>query len=144
MEPRQPKVYFGHPINVYNTKLESRLIAAIKKTFPGWDIENPGEKRHGEACRRWGEKTGNVMDYFYKEVLPDCQAGVFLPFRDGKWGAGIFGEAKYLAENKCSIWQIDTKGHITRILLDELAALTLSIEKTRKRIRNKDGSRKPY
>ncbi len=144
MKQMQPKLYFGHPINVYGTELEARLIAVIKETFPGWEIVNPGEQRHIKECERRKAAGQNAMEYFFKEVLPDCKAGVFLPFRDGKWGAGIVGEAKFLDENGHSIWQIDAEGHISRIFFNEVATLALSVEETRKRIRNQDGSRKPY
>jgi hypothetical protein len=138
----RPKIYFGHPINAYGTELEKRILEKIAAAFPDWEIINPGEKHHQEEYRRWKEKTGKGMDYYFQEVLPGCSAGIFLPFRNGAWGAGIFGEAEILANRGCPIYQITSDGIITRANLDEIRVLT--IEETISRIRAKTGETVPY
>ncbi len=138
----KPKIYFGRPINVYNTDLEALLVEKVAATFPDWDIENPNQPRHQEGYRQWKETTGKGMDYYFKKVLPKCQAGIFLPFRDGAWGAGVFGEAEALASRGCPIYQITMEGVITRANLDEIRVLT--IEETITRIRTTDGKTVPY
>lgn len=136
------KMYFGHPINVYDTELETVLLNLISETFPAWQIENPNQKKHSEGYKRYVETTGKGMDYYFCEVLPICHAGIFLPFRDGKYGKGVFGEAKMISDMGCPVWQIDAEGHLSK--LDLNAAQVLSVEETRQRIRFPDGKSKPY
>ena len=136
------KLYFVHPVNVYNTRLEVNLIEKIKIAFPDWEIENPAETKHNEGYKEWQEKTGRGMNYFFNIVLPECQGGVFLPFRDGAWGIGVFGEAEFLSKKDLPIWQISSDGEISEINLKNTNVL--SIEKTRLRIRFASGETKPY
>jgi len=137
------KMYFGHPINTYNTPLESELIAKISETFPGWYVVNPNQEHHQKGYQSWKAKYGNGMDYYYKEVLPWCNAGIFLPFRDGNWGAGIFGEAEFLDQRGGLIYQISYDMKISRIG-DLNRIKVLSIEKTRLRIRTTSDEVAPY
>lgn len=137
------KIYFGHPINTYGTELEVKLMAILVDTFPNWIIENPNQEHHQEGYQRWKKEHGNGMDYYYKEVLPRCNAGIFLPFRDGKWGAGVFGEAEFLAKLGLPIFKITYTGLVTRA--DNLIDIpTLSINETRKRIRTETGETVPF
>jgi hypothetical protein len=131
------KIYFGHPVNVYGTDLEKFLLDTLRVAFPGREIEDPSQKHHSEGYKRAG------MDYFLKEVLPNCDGGVFLPFRDGKWGAGIFKEAKFLAERGFPIWQITPDG-VMRMLPNLSQIKVLTVEETRSRIRNASGQLIPY
>ena len=137
------KIYFGHPMNTYGTPLEDRLLAAIERAFPGWQIENPNQEHHQEGCRQWEAATGNPMRYFFEEVLPYCHAGIFLPFRDGMWGHGIFGEAIVLLEQECPIWKIAPDGAVTKIA-DLDVGSELSIDETLARIRGVSGEWTEY
>lgn len=136
------KMYFGHPINVYGTELENNLLDIISQAFPTWDIENPNQQKHADGYKRYMDASGRGMDYYFCEVLPQCQGGIFLPFRDGKYGTGVFGEAKFLSEQGCPVWQIDAEGHISKLDLE--SAQVLSVEETRERIRTPDKKSKPY
>jgi len=137
------KIYFGHPMDTYGTSLEARLLVAIQHAFPGWEIENPNQEHHQQGCRKREASGGNPMEYFFEEVLPECQAGVFLPFRDGMWGHGIFGEAVVLLEQECAIWEISPDGEIIRIT-DLDGSLELSIGETLARISTPTGGNAPY
>ena len=137
------KIYFGHPMNTYGTPLEAKLLAKIELAFPWLSIENPNQEQHQEGCRRWEAETGNPMEYFFEEVLPGCCAGIFLPFRDGKWGAGIFGEAIVLTEQGCPIWEISPDGVIS-LIRDLDGSLELGIDETLARIKTASGERAPY
>ncbi|MDO8496338.1 MAG: hypothetical protein Q7S43_02835 [bacterium] len=137
------KIYFGHPINTYDTELENRLLQRISVVFPRWFIENPNEEYHQDGYQFWKKFYGNGMDYYYKEVLPSCSAGIFLSFRDGKWGTGVFAEAEFLHNRGYSIFQIDIEGRVRKInFLDNTQAL--SVDETRKRIRTESGETVPY
>ena len=132
------KLYFGHPINVYGTELEKFLLDRISFYFDGWEIENPNQPHHHEAYQRWTKEHGNGMEYFFKEVLPKCASGVFLPFRDGALGKGVFGEAKNLFDRGCMVHLITSGGVLTSLDLNQVQVLT--VEETRARIRTPDGT----
>jgi len=71
------------------------------------------------------------MDYYFKEVLPRMSAGRFLSFEDCKFGAGVFGEAEFLANLNKPIWEITPEGKISSLSLDN--SRMLSIEEIRER-----------
>ena len=136
------RMYFGHPVNVYDTELERFLLRKICEEFPDWAIENPNQKHHAEGYQHYKE-IGRGMNYYFEEVLPYCDGGIFLPFRDGAWGAGVYGEARALSAQGCGIWQIDADGVISHASLLTHAHV-LSVEETRARIRDAAGQPIPY
>lgn len=136
------KIYFGHPINTYDTELERQLLRIISLHFPDFSIENPNQKHHQEGYRHYKETMGSGMRYFYELILPSCSAGIFLPFRDGKWGAGVFGEARALETEKCRVYEINFLGNIKSP--DLKTVIALNIPETQKRIRNEKGEIIPY
>ena len=135
-------LYFGHPINTYNSTLEERLLRQISLSFRGWGIENPNQKHHQEKYEQWKKKTGNGMSYFIKRVLPNCNGGIFLPFRDGAWPSGVFMEAKFFADRNFNIWTISPDGAITNLDLSNYSSL--SREETISRVRTASGKIIPY
>jgi len=137
-----PRLYFGHPVNAYDTELEKSLLKTISDIFPQWHIENPNQKHHADGYKHYVDSGQRGMEYYYREVLPECHGGIFLPFRDGKFGAGVFGEAKFLADRKCPTWQITAAGIISK--LDLRADLALSVAETKSYIRTLTGETKPY
>ena len=73
------------------------------------------------------------MDYYREVVLPNCDSGIFLPFEDGMFGAGVFGEAEELYRHRKPIWEITQEGIIYPLpVLDRMKRL--SIAETRKRV----------
>jgi hypothetical protein len=142
------KLYFGHPVNTYDTELEERILAALTRIFPERTIENPNQPHHQEGYSRYKHERRSGMLYFYEEVLPHCDGGVFLPFGDGMWGAGVFGEADFLMNHDKEVWVI-TPGSLSQgaiaVLkvrtLDDVSALTP--EETRSRVYCPEGFR-PY
>ncbi len=72
------------------------------------------------------------MLYFFEEVLPMMDEGVFLPFDDGMFGAGVYKEAKFLEDAGKRIWEIDVEGGLSELVLDE--SRKLSVEETRERV----------
>jgi len=140
------KIYFAHPVNLYGTKLESFLIQKIKEALPEYEVVNPADKEHGEGYERFKAETGNGMRYFEEVVLPSCAAGVFLAFRDGKLGAGIFKEVKWLYYHARSLWEIDVSGNVVWFNgpFYEVGRRTLSVDETRARIRDGAGKPRPF
>lgn len=136
------RLYFGHPINVYGTSLEDALLARIAAAFPDWEVENPNQKKHDEGYERYKRETGRPMDYYVLEVLPSCHGGVFLPFRDGAWGAGVFKEAQAIAAQGGTVWTITADGQVTATDLAEVRVLT--VDETRARVRDGRGKPLPF
>ena len=138
-------LYFGHPVNVYGTSLEEGLLAEIGEAFAGWDILNPSGPEHEEGYQRYKREGKRGMQYFFQEVLPNCEGGIFLPFLDGMFGKGVAGEAEWLLERNKPVWTISVAREcsITRQLLFPENRI-LSVEETRERIRFPDGSSRPY
>ena len=139
------RLYFGHPINTYGTELERELLAKIAERFPGTCIVNPAEPEHQEGVKRWQEKQGWSMGYFLKELVPTCDLGVFLRFRDGKIGAGVYGEVTSLEARTCSVYCfVEEAGNWRIIPWSPNHRDALTVEETRVRIRDADGNTIPY
>ncbi len=126
------KIYFGHPITIYNTQKESDLIDRIRKMFGWFDVENPNQKHHQEGYKRYKDKGERGMNYFFQEVLPKMDAGIFLPFEDGMFGTGVFEEAQFIFNNNKKIYEISYHGKIDDLFLDSKRGL--SIGETLKRV----------
>jgi hypothetical protein len=130
---KMQKIYFGHPLSVYNTPKEKKLISIIEETFPHSEVENPNQPHHAQGYQDWKKQKGNGMLYYYEKVLPQMSAGVFLPFEDGMWGAGVFNEADFLQKHQKPIYEINFNGEIYIAILD--LSKKLSIDETRVRTR---------
>ena len=129
---KNPSIYFGHPVNVYNTEKERKLIGAIMNFFPHFNIENPNQSHHQENYKIWREKTETGMNYYFDIILPEMYAGIFLPFEDGMWGKGVFREALNLHNRKVPIWEINFDEKIHKISKLNYSKY-LSIEETIRR-----------
>lgn len=125
------ELYFGHPLSTFDSELEEELMAKIDEEFPEYAIENPNQPRHKQNYEEWAE-DGSGMDYYFEEVLPAMDAGVFLPFEDGSYGAGTAGEAEFLADRDRPVYEIDYTGVIRELDIDEMDVL--SVEETRNRL----------
>jgi hypothetical protein len=136
------RMYFGRPINVFGSELDKLLIQRIQEAFPGYEIEDPNQQKHADGYQKYKEETGNGMDYYTEVVLPSCDAGIFLCFRDGTWGAGVFREALFFADEAKPIFEISPSGSISSPDLN--LAHVLSVSETRMRIRNDKGETIPY
>jgi len=130
---KSPAIYFGHPVNFYNTDKERELCEMIKYIFPGHNLENPNQLHHQENYKIWKEELGSGMKYYFDIILPKMEAGIFLPFEDEMWGLGVFGEAEFIFKKKKPIWKIDLNGNIDRVKSLDYSK-KLSLEETRKRV----------
>lgn len=139
----RPKVYFAHPVNVYDTELERGLLQEIAAAFPQYEILNPNAPEHRDGYQTYKEATGRGMDYFFQNVLPRAQACVVLAFRDCMFGTGTAAEALWFLRQGFPVWEIGPMGSIVErenIPDDQI----LSVEETRARIRDADGNTIPY
>ena len=121
-----PKIYWG-------TEREKKLMKGITRKIKRCYVETANVPGHEKNYRKWKRDTGHGMDYYFKCVLPRMDAGVFLPFKDGMFGAGAYEEAETLDKNEKRIYEINLRGKIKEFILDE--SRRLSIEDTRKRYR---------
>jgi|APSaa5957512622_1039677.scaffolds.fasta_scaffold101085_1 hypothetical protein len=147
----KPKLYFGHPVNVYGTKAEQGLLEIVAREFPNHNILNPNQPCHQEGYKKYRElsipqdvlEKSNLtdkrgMNYYFLEVLPGVQDGAFLSFEDGMFGAGVYGESEFIKEaNGGQIYEIgiDCVGtgiYVARMKLDERRML--SVDETRERV----------
>jgi len=126
------KVYFGHPVNFYDTVDEGFLINSMMRGPREWCVENPNQQKHDEGYKRFKQEKGNGMLYFFEEVLPLMDIGVFLAFEDGMFGAGVYDEAKFLDDRGKPIFEIDLDGRLSKLVLEE--SKRLSIKETKARV----------
>jgi hypothetical protein len=112
----KPFLYLGRPINLFNTSEDGALLKAIAEFFPEYQIEDPAQQKHAEGYARYKalkgqEYNGRIvqsgMDYYFQELLPSMDGGAFVPFRDGKFGKGVFGEAEFLANSGKESYVVD-------------------------------------
>lgn len=146
-QQRRRLLYFAHPINTYNTPLETRLLDRFSFWFPNADIVNPNAQKHQRRVSdiKKDDPKANVMEYF-KEVAKECDGVIILPFGDGKIGAGIYAEAEVISAKGGIIWVVDTNPlsiHMEKALNP---ALALTVEDTRARVYLSNISRaiRPY
>lgn len=147
MPPRTiRRLYFAHPINVYDTPLETTLIRTIgaHPQLSRFTLENPNTKAHSAAYEARKTISEDAMSYF-AEVVGKCAAVVFLAFPDGKIGGGVWYEILAADCIGLPLWEIFPDGRILRIKSGQLA-LTRSLTRidTVARIRYPDGSPRPF
>lgn len=129
------KIYFGHPVNTYNTEFEKSIEEKINTLFSQYDILNPNGKQHQEGYQEFKKKYGNGMKYFYEEVLPQTEAGIYLLFPEGTLGAGVGGEMNYHIDNGKPVFIMNhRKDLIHERKFSNLSIL--SVEETRDRVYN--------
>jgi hypothetical protein len=137
-------LYFAHPVNTYNTRLEQDMICLITASFPDFIIENPNQSHHQIGYAEWKERLKNTlsqgMNYFFDVVLPNCDAGtIALPFLDGKFGAGVAGEIIYAVKKERRTWLIEAPVlKIIRPFNDNEINLLLDWEKEKNEMPNRE------
>ena len=125
------KLYFAHPISIYNTRKESVLLDMITKTsflsYP--EVLNPNSQYHECQYKIKG------MDYFLN-LVDSCDALIIYPFEDGYIGAGIVKEALRAIDSKKRVYYINPKD----FSIEEVFKLSncLTVEETRERLKNND------
>jgi hypothetical protein len=134
-------IYFGHPVSLYGLEEEDKIASEIKRAFSVNDFEvfNPNNPICQDGYSHFQKTAGKRgMDFYYEMVLssPRIKAGVFVPFLDGKFDAGVRGKAEMLYNNGVFIYEYlisESRDHIEAIeKLD--SSRFLSVEETRQRI----------
>lgn len=137
MSQARQRLYFGHPVNTYGTPLEDEILRLISARFPEWETVNPNLPEH-QAGYLAAKKSpsGDGMFYFTETVVPRCQAGVILPFRDGRWGAGLYREACVLWGLSLPVYVIGMRGDIHGPVTARYVTQPLTVEETRQRLQS--------
>lgn len=118
------KVYFAHPVSVYDTPLETAVISLIKGAL-FCTVENPNQPHHQRGYAEWKERTAtsrdthNAMAYFYEMVLPGLDGCVAMPFLDGRMGLGVAGETKKFIGRGQKVWFVEPARALSAREIDE-------------------------
>lgn len=99
------KVYYAHPVSLYNTPQEKRDIALLESL--GFEVENPNTEKHqvGYDIAKAKSSNGSGMEHFFKVVLA-CDAIAFRAFPDGKIGSGVMMEVDWALEGKLPVIEL--------------------------------------
>jgi hypothetical protein len=142
------RLYFAHPVNVFDEPIEEEMRALIRNTFTGIEVEDPNQPHHQANYDAWSKqitKDGKYhkgMNYYYDVVLPTCHSAIGMPFLDGMFGRGVAGEMAFYVKPGVPVWWILPPSLDCIELLSENdrkaiatndSALVLSIEETRAR-----------
>ena len=127
------RIYFAHPITMYNTPEEYRCLVTIKNYFPELknvtnypDLVNPNQKTFELAYKRLG------MDLFLG-LVDTCDIIVYSPFNDNTVGAGVVSEVSRAVDKNKKVYKIDPiTFEITEVFKLENC---LTVEETREKIK---------
>ena len=112
------KLYYAHPIDIYNTPQELRDIIIIEKLFgKDYEINNPNSEHNEKEYKIYG------MEYFTNQVK-NCDLVVFRGYPTGMIPAGVFKEINVAIENGIPV-----------IELPSLVGGRMSVEDTRQFIK---------
>ena len=89
------KIYYAHPISLYDTPQEERDVATLKYLWPEASIYNPNSKLDTAKYKEHG------FEWFLDRVS-DCDLIVFRSFPDGRIGSGVWKEINW-ADIQCGI-----------------------------------------
>lgn len=133
LEKIRNRIYFAHPINTYNTEYEKICISILENN--NISFLNPGTPEQQAKFKIYREKNDNYMKYF-KNLVLSCDGVAYLPFRDGKIGAGIVYESKVSNKKGGILYEIDINNNdIKQVDIHHILHNQLSIEETRRRIK---------
>lgn len=133
-------IYFGRPVTHYGKPHDVKIAALILKTFgEGSRLVDPSLPEHQVGYQAQG------MAYFLETVVPSCTTGVFTPFKDGRWGAGVWAElcrARALGMPTYTVdWKLDLRPKFFSERIDiapfpsTAGVVPLTVEETRARVR---------
>ena len=120
------KIYFAHPISIYNTIKEFALLGVIKLLFKDCVITNPNSVYNESKYIIHG------MD-FYFSLIDDCDTVVFIPFDDGYVSAGVTKEVLYGKRKGKIIYRVNPYDFSIQKIAN--ISKTLTVEETRERLK---------
>lgn len=121
------KLYFAHPVNVYNTTLEDAMLKLIAQRFFGVKIVNPNTPEYQKMYNEMKTASGGThadhkgMDIFYK-MLEGLDGCVSMPFLDCRMGLGVAGETQKTVKAGKSAWLIMPSYELTAAEIEQFVA----------------------
>ncbi len=131
---RIEKIYFGRPVDTYSDVVLFQTLSHAIQSYFQQEVEiiDPSQEKHQRGYECYKDEVGYGMQYFFAEVLPYVDAGVFLAFFDGTYGAGVWKEALFLRDTGKPVYEIDRNGNITEFAFDD--SKRLSVAETRAKL----------
>lgn len=125
------RIYFAHPVSVYNTPLEDAMLVLTAHCFPEGEIVNPNTPEYQRAYSEAKAASGGThadhkgMDIFYK-MLESLDGCVSMPFLDRKMGLGVAGETQKTVKAGKDAWLVEPSHELTQEELDAFVANPLN------------------
>ena len=94
------KIYYAHPVNIYDTIQEKEDLDFLKLLFPNDEIINPNTIEHDKAYKEQG------MPYFFAIIVEEINVIAFRALPTGKISAGVMGEIRVGLSNGVSIIEL--------------------------------------
>jgi hypothetical protein len=125
-------IYFAHPINTYNTPLETKVLELIQKEFPNKTIFNPNHPYIEHLYKKKGIEV-------FRELVELCDSLICLPFKNGEIGAGMAKEINWAFEKNIPCYYIREISPSHPLRYERINTLfgyiILSIEQTREKLK---------
>lgn len=83
------KVYYAHPMYLYNKPQERRDIELLESL--GFEVINPNTQKYIDAYQKCIDAGNHNMDYWV-ELANACDCIAFRSFPDGTIGSGVGAE----------------------------------------------------
>jgi hypothetical protein len=96
------KVYYAHPLNIYNTPQEQRDLDTLAALFGAENILNPNAPEIDALY-----KTNHEMKIFF-DLVKTCDVLAFRPTPFGKITAGVASEIQVAKDNGKLIIELPT------------------------------------
>lgn len=105
------KIYYAHPINIYNSEQEKRDIETLVKL--GFEVINP----NGENLDKEYNKNKDFEVFF--KAIDDCQALAFRSTYRGDITSGVAREVERAKINEIPIIELPSNMRKRELSLDE-------------------------
>ena len=124
------RIYFAHPINTYDTILETFFLDYFSKYKNDIIIVNPNSPEHRKGYGKEG------MEYFKKLVL-SCDELYAFGFGDNSIGAGIAKEMNWMFEKGGTVILLPFFSEYQELMVKDCAKQfnVLSVEETRNKLK---------
>lgn len=100
------KVYYAHPMSIYDTKQEDRDMETLCKL--GMTPVNPNNLHTEIICAQYRRELSaeRIMEEVFKPMVQQCEALAFRAFPDGSISVGVAKEIQYAQEAGLPIFEL--------------------------------------
>lgn len=135
----QLRIYFAHPVTMYETPRETEVLNLIQKKYPNSIIYNPGAKKFQDLFSKYRDQHPDDYMKFFFDIVGKCDMVITYPFEDGTIGAGKGKEMEHGYNNGLEIYLIDNKTLEFNKVNDMNDIDIMSVEETRNKIKQIKG-----